>query len=345
MARFIRFDHKACDGLLELRISRRANHAIAEIYDGVFRIPFSDFQRFALDQLRATIAFDSATWLNGVHETDRMHSCLLVNQPDDLIRRYLADYAELDLIRNSAVRNAGTAYRIEDTLPLEVYRASRAYAEFWKPAAIEHAMAIAVVDPISNLVELIVLWRADRNVPFSDVERAQLELFAPHLAAAWRHRHLVHLFEESSHHARSHQLRIRGHAICDNAGTVYASDSHFSAALASRFPDWLGPELPGEVRDMVRSAMPSQTIGGLDFVLTMGEQRSLLAVHAPPLQTPLTGAELRAATLFAAGKTNTQIADELGLSQSTVRNQLLVAYRKLNVHSKVELVKMLAPAD
>jgi DNA-binding CsgD family transcriptional regulator len=45
--------------------------------------------------------------------------------------------------------------------------------------------------------------------------------------------------------------------------------------------------------------------------------------------------------LFAEGHTHHQIALQLGISHHTVRNQLANVYRKLDIHSKLELVRAL----
>jgi DNA-binding NarL/FixJ family response regulator len=55
----------------------------------------------------------------------------------------------------------------------------------------------------------------------------------------------------------------------------------------------------------------------------------------------LTAAELRVANLVAEGLTNTQIAAELVVSRRTVDTQVLAAYRKLGVSSRVGLTRIL----
>lgn len=287
------------------------------------------------------MAHDSAVWINGVSEADQVNNCLLVNQPDDLIHRYLADYAGIDLVRNHAVRSPGTAFRIEDTMPLAAYRRHPAYSEFWSPAGIEHAMAIAVTDPISQLMELVVLWRADAVQPFSDADRQALQDVAPHAIAAWRHRQLMHLHEQASAQPGL-QLRVRGNAVCDANGAIYASDPHFNTVMRAHFDGWQGPLLPIKARAMVAAGRLAESIAGLDFVLAPAVPRSLLTVSVAADAT-LTTAESRVAALYAEGRTNAQIAAALGVTQSTVRNQISAAYRKLDIHSKAELARLIAP--
>lgn len=324
-----------------MAISETQHGLIAAIYDGVFSIPLTGFQRFALDCLGEVVGFDSAVWINGVSETDAVHSCVLVNQPEDLIPRYMANYAGIDLVRNHAVRHPARAFRIEDTMPLERYRAHPAYREFWSAHGIEHAMAIALTDPVSQLMELIVLWRADAGLPFSDTDRALLQVLAPHAVAAWRHRQLAHLHEQASTSAGL-QWRVRGNAVCDSSGVIYASDPHFNALVGAHFAGWQGPALPPLLVAMVAEGASALRVAGLDFALDAGTPRSLLTVSVAE-DAALTASERRVAALYAEGRTNAQIAAALGVTTSTVRNQISAAYRKLDIHSKAELARRIAP--
>jgi DNA-binding NarL/FixJ family response regulator len=56
----------------------------------------------------------------------------------------------------------------------------------------------------------------------------------------------------------------------------------------------------------------------------------------------LTKRELEVGTLVANGLTNRDIAEQLGLSQQTVRNYLLTVFDKLHVSTRVELALVLA---
>jgi DNA-binding CsgD family transcriptional regulator len=325
----------------EAAIPDHVHGLIAAVYDGVFNIPLTGFQRFALDQLAAVVAFDSAVWINGVSEADQVHSCVLVNQPEDLIPRYMAGYAGIDLVRNHAVRHPARAFRIEDTMPLERYRGHPAYRDFWSVHGIEHAMAIALTDPVSQLMELIVLWRADAELPFSGEDVAALEVLAPHVVAGWRHRQLAHLHEQASTRAGL-QWRVRGNAVCDSSGVIYASDPQFNALIRAHFAGWQGPALPPPLVAMVAEGAAELRLAGLDFALDAGAPRSLLTVSVAE-DAALTASERRVAALYAEGRTNGQIAEALGVTQSTVRNQISAAYRKLDIHSKAELARRIAP--
>lgn len=203
-------------------------------------------------------------------------------------------------------------------------------------------MAIAAIDPISQLMELIVLWRADPADSFNTEAVTTIEAIAPHATAAWRHRQLAHLREQAAPPGHP-GTGIRGNAVCDASGAVYASDVTFNRMLQAHFPGWRGPNLPKSVGDMVRSGTRLHKAHGLDLTVTPGDPRSLLTITASPAE-PLTVAELRVASLYAEGLTNAQIASQLGISQSTVRNQIAAVYRKLDIHSKAELARLIPPA-
>jgi DNA-binding NarL/FixJ family response regulator len=57
---------------------------------------------------------------------------------------------------------------------------------------------------------------------------------------------------------------------------------------------------------------------------------------------PLTTIEQRVAVLVAEGRTNPEVADELGLTDKAVEWHLSRAYRKLGVHSRGELTSLFA---
>lgn len=64
------------------------------------------------------------------------------------------------------------------------------------------------------------------------------------------------------------------------------------------------------------------------------------AVHA----RTLTQTEQRVALLVAAGRTNSEVAEELGLSQMTVEWHVSRAFRKLGVRSREDLTALLGHA-
>ena len=66
-------------------------------------------------------------------------------------------------------------------------------------------------------------------------------------------------------------------------------------------------------------------------------------LHLPAAARVLTTAEQAVADLLCEGRTLAQIADLRGVSPNTVKSQVRQIFRKLNVESRVALVRLLSP--
>ena len=64
--------------------------------------------------------------------------------------------------------------------------------------------------------------------------------------------------------------------------------------------------------------------------------------RTPDRRGQLTPQELQIATLVGEGKTNKEVAAQLYLSPKTIEYHLASVYRKLGIHSRVELARSLA---
>jgi DNA-binding CsgD family transcriptional regulator len=203
------------------------------------------------------------------------------------------------------------------------------------------AMGVTLREPVTGLFDYIVLYRADQACPFSDVERAVFQALAPHMAAAWRHRQIVGLFEQSKGAVLGEFATKRIHAVIDDLGAIYVADNDFAAALNDAFDGWTGSILPEPLRDFIATGEKNATVAGLEFVINRSGNRHILTLHGGPQNIALSEGEHRTARLFASGHTHQQIAQQFGISHHTVRNQIANVYRKLDVHSKVELTRLL----
>jgi DNA-binding CsgD family transcriptional regulator len=325
--------------MAEQDVSDQVQRSIAGLYDAAFQLPLLTFQDAAFDRLKAMLPFDSAMWLTGVHETNLVHDVRFYCRAPIDIGRYVAHFAELDHMRNRAVAEPGVPFRIEDAMPIEAYRAGPQYLHAGRDGGIEYAMGTVLADPITQLSEYLVLYRGEREFPFTDKERAVAQVMVPHMVAAWRHRQLIGMmkaaagFDDIAGHAG------RAHAIVDGQAMVRATIGNFGDLLAQAIPGWVGPTLPPEVMRLVDLGTNFGVFNGLEIAIApMGDRYTV--VITPEMQpNPLTAAELRAARLYAQGKSQKDIASDLGISAHTVRNQVSSAYRKLDVHSKLGLAE------
>jgi DNA-binding CsgD family transcriptional regulator len=326
----------------ECVISDQLHRVIASLYDAAFQAPFETFQHFTFDVLADVLAFDSAAWMVGIHALDQLNNACYYGRPAIDVPRYLERYGDQDGVRSFSAGDPGTPYRIEDTINLETYRTLPIYLEAGRAGGIEYAMGVTLREPVTDLFDFIVLYRANASEPFSDDDRAALGVLAPHMAAAWRHRQIVELFEVSKGAAAGQIVSTRVHAVVDDLGGIYAADAAFGAVPKESFEGWSGKTLPPPLKTFLASGQNHVSVAGLDFVLNRSAQRHILTIHGPSPETPLSAGELRTAQMFAAGETHQQIAQTLSISHHTVRNQISAAYRKLGVHSKVALARALA---
>lgn len=316
------------------------NEPIARIYDGVLRLSFETFKELTLQELRDVIPFDSGVWGSGVPSNNTIHSVAIINQTPEMLLTYASQWQDHDFVRAAAIARPGVAFRNEDVMPLEDYHRTSIYIEFSSPSGIEHALGIVHADLASDLGEMLFLFRADPAAFFSDIERDLLQLLAPHLAAAWRQRQALHTHESRSPSA----FLERFHAVIDDDGLLQAADTEFRSLVREAMPDWTGPRLPDKIVDMLKHGEDQVSLAGLNFLLTRGDARHVLAVSQRQ-EHSLTRAEMRVARMFADGKSNSQIAALLGVSPATIRNQLTSIYRKLGIHSKAELARLFPSAN
>lgn len=320
-------------------LSDALGRTIAALYDSVFQIPFEQFRTEALTQAGEIVRHDGALWAAGVQATESILSMTLVGIDPAELMEYQRRFYGRDYVLEMAIANPGLPIRREDFGSEADHEAMAVPLDFSWASEINHAMITSAHDQVIEVSEVISLYRNELANLFSDEERERMRLLFPHLIAAWRHRQLLHLYEAPSRSGHTHQFSARGHAVVDDKGMIHAADSRFSRAMAAQFPDRKGPFLPPPITGLLTSKIPYLSLGDLEFLLTRGDQHHVLSVAVAPGVELLSLSERRVAGLFAEGHGYKAIAEKIGVSQFTVRNQISAVYRKLGVHSKVELAK------
>ena len=92
-------------------------------------------------------------------------------------------FHEHPLVRYHAYQGGRGTQRISDSLPIEQFRRSALYNDYYRRIRIDHAMALPIYVRDGVLVSF-VLNRTRRN--FTDRERALLEVLRPHLARVYQ---------------------------------------------------------------------------------------------------------------------------------------------------------------
>lgn len=327
---------------MTISVPRRVQEAVSEIYRGVLRDPIEAFKEATLRRIGALTPFSSAVWGSGVHSTNEMLSLSAVDLPIAWLLTYAERWQAEDFLRAAAVAQPGVALRNEDVMPPPAdYRQTAIHREFSSPGSVEHAMMIVEHNPLTDLAEIVCLFRSDPAAPFSDDEKALLEHLAPHLVAAWRQSQLAHHYRAAM---AGPGLGLSGHenyAITDLQGLVHAAGEDFCLALKEASPGWRGPLFPTVLQDLVGGSRSALVIGDYEFTARRANDRRLFAVSRQVGAFGLTPAETRVTRLYAEGLSQRDISLRLGVSPATIRNQLASAYQKLGVHSKLELLRAL----
>jgi DNA-binding CsgD family transcriptional regulator len=318
---------------------------IAAIYGTAITCPLERFKEDALKQLTTVLPFASAAWGSGVLSTNTMHSLTIINQPNEMLWEYVTQWQDQDYCRNAAVASPGRAFSNGLVQPMEVYRRTDIYLRFSKRWQIEDALTIVQPRAGLDLAEIICLFRGDIAACYTPGEAATLERIAPHLAAAWNHAQITHHYRHGSRGQGLACDRAGGYAVLTHDGLIQAAGDDFTAAMRAVVPNWSGPYLPEALAPLLDGSTTVLCLAGFRLLRRPAGDCVLLWVDAEQgARNALTYAELRAAQLYADGLTQKAIAQRLGLSQSTIRNQLASAYAKLGCHSKVELARTVGAA-
>lgn len=312
------------------------NDYILELYRASRRLPHSQFQQWVFEGLSRLVQFDSAFWFRGVTLENRAqaHAAYLYRQPETLLQ----EYVERELWRDDEIYlraltvPSGTAVRVS----FDNY-ASAKMRDFLRRNRQHHLMNITLVQEVPQIVSGISLYRDETRLPFSDEDAAVQEALAPHIIDAWRENWLADVVQ-SSRSIRPTEFSL-GSLMPDMM--LSEAQHNLASLLLLEWPDWRGPWLPQALhRHVVESASPGQPwVGKAITVYHRVEQNrsTLILVRPRHAMDGLSRRKREAALLFAGGASQTEVANRLKLSASTVNNYLGEVYRALGIRDKTDL--------
>lgn len=307
---------------------------VLNLYRGASDQPVDVFQDWAFEQIKPALSFDSALWLTGtlLNGQHAIHSQLLHRQPQQLMN----DWARCKDRAVFAVKVFGspsiTFNCVTSTsLGPELAGHSRRYN-------IEHILATATIDPVSSLHELISIYRADLDKPFSEEERLFQQNLVPHLAEAWRINRLTHLSKVNQPLGVANSRA----AAADIKGVLHLIEPGFTRLILDEWPGWRGPCLPDKLAAQIQNQ--DKRFVGNTLVIHLSGLNDQILLHGRKKSRVdgLSKRELEVATHFSTGHTYKEIAREVELSPATVRNHLSSIYLKLGVDNKAELATLLS---
>lgn len=293
-----------------------------------------EFQRRAFALLQSELAFDSGIWATGVMDAGPMlHSTYAHNQPPEMMRAWHA-LAGRDTLLAETLKRPGQTLRATANGPEGCPPFPPEVREHAHRFGMEQVLGTSYIDPALGLIEGFALYRATRDARFTEPERLLVQYALPHLIETWRI-HRLRLIRDD-HPVGATDLSL---AICDGTGLLRTAGASFASLMREEWPDWRGPRIPAQwLRDAGKTSLGRRIAATLEPI---GDLSLVRLRRRSPLDE-LTSRETEIARRFAQGMNYQEIATELRISPSTVRNHLSNAYSKLDVSNKIELARLFA---
>ncbi|MFO1194303.1 MAG: helix-turn-helix transcriptional regulator [Rhodoferax sp.] len=315
--------------------------ALQGIYRAVRGVPSPAFKDAALAALRAQLPFDAAGWgtFAITPQGAQVHSVHLVDLPMAMMADYEA-VKQHDTLSARALARPGTTRNVSlRTTRWPLHPDMVAHVRRW---GLDHSLGTVSIDTGLQLCNAISLYRGDAQPPFTPAQRLLKQRLMPHLVEAWNLNALMFCDRPSDGPARRHL------ALVDAEGMIHNADAGLQDLLQTEFAGWAGPQLPAPLVACLCGS-PSATYRGRQLAAAVSRslEDGFRLVRVRPLSAAdqLSAREQAVAARFAAGSSYKEIAQALGVSPATVRNQLQNAYAKLGVRSKVALARALQDAD
>lgn len=298
--------------------------------------PIHKFQDFAFELIKSVVPFDSALWLTGSFDGAQhfAHSRHFHKQPLQVIQGF-----EQNQERRAFAERTISAAGITFNCVTSKYFSAEV-AEHYHRQNIEHMLVTTAIESVTNLHELISIYRADPNQPFSEKERLFQQNLVPHLAETWRINRINKLYQDN----RTLSSPDLYFAEADIRGVFHLIDPGFACLLQDEWPDWCGPWLPIELAAKIESAGNKFVGNKIVVQISSLHNQFLLRGRKKSGVDLLSTRENEVAQLFSEGHTSKEIAALLDLSPATVRNHVSAIYSKLDISSKAELANHLKEA-
>lgn len=295
------------------------------------------FKDTALAAIRAHLPFDTAGWgtfaitPQGAH----VHSVHLLGLPMQMMADYEA-VKQHDTLSARALARPGHTFNVSVGrtrwgLHADMVRHIRKWG-------LDHSLGTVFIDPALQLCSAVSLYRSAAQPAFSAAERLLKQRLMVHLVEAWNLNALMFCELPVPDTER------RTLALVDREGMIYNADPGLQALLQTEFKGWSGPRLSAPMVAALCNSTSAVYRGqhlAAVVVRTLDDGLRLIRVRPIARADHLSVRERDVAARFAHGHSHKEIAQALGVSPATVRNQLQKAYQKLRVQSKVGLARAL----
>lgn len=303
-------------------------------------VPVGSFQNWCLSALETHLPFDGAFWSRtGIEDgVARLYSNFRFRLSPALEDAW-AQFQDHDVIGKMALASPGQTINLSSR---DVISDPDVLEQIVGHFGIEHVMATCLIDPLTSLISVVALIRGAKGPRFSETERRLMQRVMPHLIESYSANRIIHLMEKRQPDTRFDYAA----AACDGEALLHVASREFSQMLLVEWPEWRGPRLPLALAEALRDSEHT-VFRGERIVVRLEPVNELIWIRArAKLESEtLSEREIEVAQLVASGHSNKHIAQALGISPFTVRNQLATIYDKLHVGTRAELASWLREMD
>jgi len=298
--------------------------------------------------------------------------------------RFAVDVAENPWLARSPRRFRGDVLRSDELVSLEELRRTRFYADFIAPQGHCHAMSLALEDLV-GFGPILTFHRTEAQGPFTDSQRARLAAVGSHVIRALEIRARLARAEDRIHGFRSALeatqaavllLNAEAHVrwVSAAAEAILRTSPHASVvrgrlvlhdgAAQRRLLERLGRAGRGELEAAAEDGLLSasspvdvepllvRVLGwgqfapraGLVFLST-GSRDAPVSPSRLRVRFGLTATEARVVVALTRGAPPRRIAEELEVSESTVKTHLKRIGQKTDTHRQADLVRLVLSID
>jgi len=304
---------------------------VAELFEGALSQPSDRFRSWMLQTVARAAAADGAMWRRARQGAGAHALTLWGLQPQ--FPRAWAGSAEINPLKLHMRQQANVAESLARTCAPDPVPRTRVYRRVLEQHRVLDAIGILVIDPVLELTTEIVLTRSSEPA-FSDDEVRLFGLVAPAMIGAAAQAYFLALAKPAASHAN------RPSAVVDASGAVLDAQWGFSELLRRHFPGWTGRALPFDVPESLHRA--EMSMGALQVYAEHLSELTLLRVWERERLEVLTAREREIADRLVMGASYKLIANELGLSPSTVANHVHRIYGKLGLGRRRDLVRLMS---
>ena len=320
-----------------LGVVQAFSECVLELHRKCRELPVRAFQSFIFEQLGRVVPLDSGFFTTGTIQqgTPLPHDFYLHRQPPELVTSW-ETVKHLDKLAFLATGSPGRTFV---SSAQELYADVLPVLEHCERFSMRHLACTAAVAPRIGSFVVLSAYRHEVSKPFSESERAALELLMPHVVESSRQSRIAALLRGT----HTTLQNGGGAAIVNRKAIVLEAEQGFLDLVAQHYPQWNGPALPRELGELASvNTLEKRIVGRLTFQVDPSGDVLLLRARSVLPVDMLSRRERQVALLFASGETTKEIAEHLGIAPNTVRVHVSRAYEKLGVVNKAELASMLA---